>query len=70
MSGADTIIGSLVKSSHPLEYSVSKLGRTTARSAAVGYAGTFANVFIGPPKPLPGSIFVSCLRVTSMVTNG
>ncbi len=29
---------------------------------------TFTNVFIGPPNSLPGSMFVNCLRVTSIVT--
>ena len=53
MSGTETIIGSLVRSSHALEYSVSKFGRTTTLTFAGGNAGKFANVFIGP---WPGSL--------------
>ena len=71
MSGTETITGSLVRSSQALEYSVSKLGRTTTFMSAVGYAGMLTNVFGGPPSPpLPGSTLVSCLRVRSMVTSG
>ena len=38
--------------------------------SAVGNVGTLNNTFIGAPIPLPGSTFVSCLRVTSIVTSG
>ena len=47
--------GSLVRSSHAIEYSVSKLTRTTSFMSAGGYAGTLTNMFIGPlPNSLPG----------------
>ena len=50
-----------------LEYSVSKLDRTTPLKSAGGYSGTLTNVFIGPlTNSLPGSTLVNCLREMSI----
>ncbi|MCY1458169.1 hypothetical protein D9M71_755280 [compost metagenome] len=63
--------GSLVRSSHAMEYKVSKFERTTPLKFAGGYSGTLTNMFIGPlPNSLPGSMLVNCLRVMSMVNSG
>jgi hypothetical protein len=54
-----------------MEYSVSKFERTTPLKLAGGYSAMFENVFIGPlPTSLPGSMFVDCFRVRSIVTSG
>jgi len=50
---------------------VSKFTRTTPLKLAGGYAGTLVNSFTGPlPNALPGSMFVDCFRVMSMMTSG
>jgi hypothetical protein len=54
-------------SSQAMEYSVSKLERTTPLKSAGGYSGTLTNMFIGPlPNSLPGATLVNCLRDTSI----
>ncbi len=54
-----------------MEYSVSKLTRTTIFKSAGGYAGTLTNIFIGPlANSLPGSTFVDCFRVMSTEMRG
>ena len=71
MSGAETTIGPLVRSSQAVEYRVSKFGRTTSRKSASGKARMWVKAFIGPrPVILPASTLVSCRRVTSIVTSG
>lgn len=70
MSGTETIIGSLVKSSQALEYSVSKFGRTTTFMSAGGYSARLANVFIGVCKPSGLATLLNCFRVRSIVTSG
>ena len=58
-------------SSHAMEYSVSKLERTTPLKSAGGYAGTLVNMFIGPlPNSLPGSMFVNVFREMSIDKSG
>lgn len=54
----DTITGPSDKSSHVLEYSVSKFGRTTALKSAAGNAGTCANC---PTRARPGIFPASTL---------
>src|SRR5438270_1753370 len=58
--------GSFDMSSHAIEYSVSKLERTTPLKSAGGYAGTLVNMFIGP---LPNSLarFDICERLSGNV---
>jgi hypothetical protein len=54
-----------------MEYSVSKLIRTTTFKSAGGNAGMFTKVFIGPlPNSFPASMFVDCFRVMSTEMSG
>src|SRR5262245_34088808 len=53
------------------EISSSLRGRATPLKLAGGYSGMLLNKFIGPlPNSFPGSRFVNCFRVTSIVTSG
>src|SRR5262245_26467179 len=52
------------------EYRVSKLGRTTTFSEAVGCPGLLLNVFGGPNNgSFPAGRLVICLRVRPIVTS-
>jgi hypothetical protein len=50
---------------------VSKFGLTTTLKSAAGNSRMWLKVFTGPrPGILPGSMFVVCFRVTSIVSSG
>ena len=71
MAGADTTMGSLVRSSQAEEYRVSKLGRTTALKSAGGNCRMWEKVPIGPnPGRSPEGRLVVCRRVSSIRTSG
>ena len=71
MSGCDSTIGPLPRSSCAIEYSVSTLGATTVRSAGVAKLFALEKVLIGPlPLPSGQRTLVSVRRTRRNSSSG
>jgi hypothetical protein len=68
VSGTETIVGSLVRSSHALEYNESEFGRTATFMSPIWNAAMLANVLFGAWMRSVLATLVCCFRLRPVVT--